>query len=91
MDNSVDPSSQSTAHTEACSVIVERVDMELGALPPPLADFESTSRVFALGNGDIRDQLTRACEEGTSDVVSGGRRWSRLDWTAARATLLLQV
>ena len=26
----VDPSSQSTAHAEACSVIVERVDMELG-------------------------------------------------------------
>ena len=45
MDNSVDPSSQSTAHAEACSVIVERVDMELSALPPPLADCESTSSV----------------------------------------------
>ena len=36
VDNSVDPSSQSTAHEEACSVIVERVDMELGAFPPIL-------------------------------------------------------
>ena len=51
VDNSVDPSSQHY------SAIVERVDMELGALPPPLADCESTSRVFAFGNGDIRDQL----------------------------------
>ena len=37
-------SSQSTAHAEACSVIVERVDMELGAFPPPrlpTADFPS--------------------------------------------------
>ena len=41
------PSSQSTAHAEACRVIVERVDMELGALPPPLADREPTSSVFA--------------------------------------------
>merc|ERR1712136_48871 len=45
---------------------------------------ESTSRVFASGDGDIRDQLRRACQEGTSDVVGGGgRRWSRLDWAAA--------
>jgi len=84
VDNSVDPSSQSTGHVEPSSVIVERVDMEMGALPPPLADCESTSRVFAFGNGDIRDQLRRACQEGTSDVVGGGgRRWSRLDWAAA--------
>ena len=62
MDNSVDPSSQSTAHAEACSAIVERVDVELGALPPPLADCESTSRFFAFDNGDIRDQLRRACQ-----------------------------
>ena len=47
MDNSVDSSSQSIAHAEACSVIVERVDMALGALPPPFADCESTSSVFA--------------------------------------------
>ena len=35
----------------------------LGALPPPLADCVSTSNVFAFGNGngDIRDQLRRAC------------------------------
>ena len=39
MDNSVDPPSQSTAHGQACSVIVERVDM---------ADCESTSSVFFL-------------------------------------------
>ena len=40
------------------SIIVERVDMELGALPPTLADCESTSSVFVFGNGngDIRDQ-----------------------------------
>ena len=50
------------AHAEACSAIVERVDVELGALPPPLADCESTSRVFAFGNGDIRDQLRRPCQ-----------------------------
>ena len=60
VDNSVDPSS--IAHAEACSAIVERVDMELGASPPPLADCESTSRVFAFGNGDVRDQLRRACQ-----------------------------
>ena len=48
VDNSVDPSSQSTAHAEACSAIVERADMELGAIPPPLADCESTSRVSRL-------------------------------------------
>ena len=30
------------------SVIVERMDMELGALPPPLADCESTSSVFGV-------------------------------------------
>ena len=60
VDNSVDPSSP--AHAEACSAIVERVDVELGALPPPLADCESTSRVFAFGNGDTRDKLRRACQ-----------------------------
>ena len=32
VDNSVDPSSQSTAHAEACSAIVERVDVELGRI-----------------------------------------------------------
>ena len=47
MDNSVDQSSWSTAHAEARSVIVEHVDMELGALPPPLAHCESTSSVYA--------------------------------------------
>ena len=47
VDNSVDQSSQSTAHAEAWSVIVERVDMELGVLPPHLADCESTSSVHA--------------------------------------------
>ena len=62
MDDSVVPSSQSTANAEAYSVIVERVDMELGALPPPWANCESTSRVFAFGNGDIHDQLRRACQ-----------------------------
>ena len=35
-------------HAEACSVIVERVDMEFGALPPPLAYYESTSSFFCV-------------------------------------------
>ena len=48
VDNSVDPSSQSIAHAEACSAIVERVDMELGALPPPLADCESHFEGFCV-------------------------------------------
>ena len=47
MDNSVDPSSQSTAHAEACSAIVERVDMEAHYLHRWL------TRVFAFGNGDF--------------------------------------
>ena len=69
MENSVDPSSKSTAHAGAGSVIVERVDMEFRRIT-------STSRVFALGNCDIRDQLRRACQEGTSDVVEDvGHAW----------------
>ena len=31
--------------------------MEVGALPPPFADCESTLSVLAFGNVDIRDQL----------------------------------
>ena len=44
--HSVGPSSQSTAHAEACSVIVERVDMELGAFPPPRLPTARPPRAF---------------------------------------------
>jgi len=85
VDNSVDPSSQSTVHAEACSVIVSVWTWSSGALPPPLADLRVHLEGFCVGDGDIRDQLRRACQEGTYAVVSSGRRWSRLDWAAAKS------
>ena len=75
MDNSVDPSSQSTEHAEAFSVIVERVDTELATFLPPLADCESTSSVMRLTTAifatsfDVRVKEEMASETGDLPMV----------------------
>ena len=64
MDKSVDPASLSTAHEEACSVIVEHVDMELGAFPPVLVprvagiSFDGIFGFFELGKFKISPQVS---------------------------------
>ena len=69
--HSVDPSCQSTAHAEACSVIVERVGVVLGAFPAaslPRAFLRLATATFATSS-DVRVNEEIPAESAVFPVV----------------------